>query len=1083
MSKSVLVCSTAITMSFAAFGAAYAEPAAAPAAVKDEVVITGSRITRRDFVAPSPIVTVGQQNFQERSQTSIEATLNQLPQFSPAQSQFVGDQQPSSTNTVGIATVNLRGLGANRTLVLLDGRRPQPANAALVIDLNTIPSAAIDGVEVITGGASAVYGADAVAGVVNFKLKKNFQGIEVDGQYGVTQRGDGRDSQASILAGGNFANDKGNAVIGLSWAQRSEALAKNRDFYVKGWNDPTALGFGNTPFLGYAQLSTFDFNSGLIAPISQAAVDQVFATKGFAPGTVSASAAIGINPDGTVFSPSPTASGIGAPGWTDTSNPKYKIVQAGNVKGNLQEVDRDGVISTPLTRYSVFANSHYDINEHITAFLQGMFTQSQFEGRFFQSPAVQFWGVSVPYDAQHPVPAQLKTLLDSRGLVINTGTSGPPIAFNGATLPWALWQDTFAGPRRQIDTNNNYQVLAGLRGDIPGTDWTWEAFGSHGETSQTVDFNEGWVSKQKLQAVINSPFYGQGQTFGPTDIKPGAPATPGFGGHCTSGLGPTIFSGGAIAPSQDCIDLISLRMKSFTDLKQNNVEVDIQGSLFKLPAGELKYALGADYREDIFEYLPDTNLDQQSIVQTVIGLFGSNESLGKTGTKEVYGELLVPVVKDLPLVQKFGLELGARYSKYNWSGGNPFGTGNTDAWTYKILGDWSVTDWLRIRGGYQKATRAPNVAELFAGAAQTVVTAPGSGDPCSSTFSQTTYGVGANTNAASKAQAAKLCHFLIDPVIANPPGYNPATYVGLFGGNFPLDIAIIQGNANLKSETASTWTAGFVLRAPSAAPHWMSRTTLSVDYYNVKIDGGIATVLPQLSYQQCFNSDGSSNPAFANASATGAQLFAGNPYCAFLQREAGSGFNRNALAPYVNLGGIKTSGIDFQLDWSTDLMDSGISLPGTVGINFVATWLDRYAYQASPTGAFTNYAGTTGNGTTGGPQFRYKTFTTFTYTVGPANIGFRWQHLPEIKSSDTVTNPKSTFAPTAAYDNVDLFVGWKLNETFRLRAGIDNLFDNDPPIVGADPTLTVGGSGQGSTIPGVYDVLGRRFYVGLKARF
>ena len=117
---------------------------------------------------------------------SVEATLNQLPQFSPAQSQYVGDQQPSAVNTVGIATANLRGLGANRTLVLLDGRRPQPANAALVVDLNTIPTAAINGVEIITGGASAVYGADAVAGVVNFKLRNNFQGMELDAQYGIT---------------------------------------------------------------------------------------------------------------------------------------------------------------------------------------------------------------------------------------------------------------------------------------------------------------------------------------------------------------------------------------------------------------------------------------------------------------------------------------------------------------------------------------------------------------------------------------------------------------------------------------------------------------------------------------------------------------------------------------------------------------------------------------------------------------------------------------------------------------------------------------------------------------------------------
>jgi iron complex outermembrane receptor protein len=1075
LTKSVLICSTAM-----ALGLAFAEAAQAADAADggSDVVVTGSRIVRRDLTSNSPIVTVGEQSFENRSQVSLEATLNQLPQFNPAQGQFVGDQQPSAVNTVGIATVNLRGLGANRTLVLLDGRRPQPANAALVIDLNTIPSAAIDGVEIITGGASAVYGADAVAGVVNFKLKKSFQGFEVDGQYGVNQIGDLRESQVSALIGGNFASDKGNAMVGISWAQRSEAEARNRDFYVRGFNDPNAAGFGTQPFLGYAQMSSLDFNSGLITPWSQAAVDQVFAGR-FPAGTVSSSAAIAVNPNGTVFSPAPTASGIAAPGWADTGNQGYKVVTSTSSKGNLEEVDRFGAVSTPLTRYSVFANAHYDINEHITGFVQGMFTQSEFHGNFFNSPAVQFWGVTVPYDAAHPVPAQLATLLNSRGIVIDT--KGGPLAFDGASRPWALWQDTFAGRREQIDTSYNYQLLAGLRGDIPGTDWTWEAFGSHGETSQTVDFNKGWVSKQKLQAVVSAPNYGKGKTFGPTDILPGSPATPGFGGTCTSGLYDTIFSGGQIAPSADCIDLITVRMKSFTDVKQNNVEINLQGGLFQLPAGQLRFAIGADYRENIFEYLPDPNLDEQSIVQTVIGLFGSNESLGRTGTKEVYGELLVPVLKDWAFAKSLSLELGARYSKYDWSGGAPTQTsGGTDAFTWKALGDWAITDWFRIRGGYQAATRAPNVAELFQGGAQTVVVAPGSGDPCSSTFTQT-YGVGVgNTNAANKAQAAKLCHYLIDPVL---PTYNPATYVGLFGGNFPLDIAILQGNAALQAETAQTWTAGFVLRSPVRDSPWLSRATLSVDYYNVFIKGGIANVLPQLSYQQCFNADGVSNPAFANASATGAQLAAANPYCAFLNREAGSGFNRNGKAPYVNLGGVKTDGLDVQFDWNLDFMDAGVGLPGSLGINFVMSWLNNYSFQASPTGLYLSYTGTTGNGTTGGPQYKYKTFTTFTYNQGPGTLGLRWQHLPGIDSSNQVTNPKNVFLGANSYNRFDLFTGWKLNETFHLRAGVDNLFDTDPPIVGADPTLAQGGNGSGTTLPGIYDVLGRRFYVGIKARF
>ncbi len=162
----------------------------------DEITVTGTRIVRRDFQAQTPIVTVDASTFSERANIGLEAALNQLPQFNAAgtQSQLsdANSPFPSAVAAPGAATIDLRGLGLNRTLVLLDGRRVQPVNGLLVVDLNTIPSAAIDRVEVITGGAAAVYGADAIAGVVNFILKKDFEGMEFSGQYGLTRRATGR---------------------------------------------------------------------------------------------------------------------------------------------------------------------------------------------------------------------------------------------------------------------------------------------------------------------------------------------------------------------------------------------------------------------------------------------------------------------------------------------------------------------------------------------------------------------------------------------------------------------------------------------------------------------------------------------------------------------------------------------------------------------------------------------------------------------------------------------------------------------------------------------------------------------------
>ena len=192
----------------------------------EEIVVTGSRIVRRDYESSSPIVTIQADTFEERSNIGLESALNQLPQFTPAGTQLIssaaGTPFPSATAAPGAATVNLRGLGTNRTLVLVDGKRVQPINAMLVVDLNTIPSAAVQSVEVITGGAAAVYGADAIAGVVNLKLKKDFEGATFDAQYGITQEGDGEEFQFNSLLGSGIAGGRGHVMLGFSYADRRQ---------------------------------------------------------------------------------------------------------------------------------------------------------------------------------------------------------------------------------------------------------------------------------------------------------------------------------------------------------------------------------------------------------------------------------------------------------------------------------------------------------------------------------------------------------------------------------------------------------------------------------------------------------------------------------------------------------------------------------------------------------------------------------------------------------------------------------------------------------------------------------------------
>ena len=246
----------------------------------EEITVTGSRIVRRDLESSSPIITVGTEQLENTSQVGIEATLNTMPQFVAGDTQYdTSTTEPSAFVTPGIASLNLRGLGVNRNLVLIDGRRAQPANALLIVDINTIPSAAVERVETITGGASAVYGADALAGVVNFVLKDDFEGVSLDVQTGQTLEGDGAESKFSALIGMNAADDRGNVMFGVDWTRREAVMQKDRDWKAAGWFDNNSIsgGFLQTP--GYRAGAAADarFPTVQSNPPSQAAMDAVWA--------------------------------------------------------------------------------------------------------------------------------------------------------------------------------------------------------------------------------------------------------------------------------------------------------------------------------------------------------------------------------------------------------------------------------------------------------------------------------------------------------------------------------------------------------------------------------------------------------------------------------------------------------------------------------------------------------------------------------------------------------------------------------------------------------------------------------------
>ncbi|MEJ0038027.1 MAG: TonB-dependent receptor [Gammaproteobacteria bacterium] len=1049
-------------------GVARAQAASTPQAdTLEEVVVTGSRIKRRDYDSQSPIVTVNSDAFQNKASVAIESTLNQLPQFKPSGSQSAlspaQNPFPSATATQGAETLDLRGLGPNRTLVLIDGRRAQPINATLAIDVNTIPLAAIDSVETITGGAASTYGADAISGVVNFKLKRNFQGIEFDAQYGISQEGDDREPQVSALLGTNFAEGKGNMMLSLSYADRSGIQGRDRGWVRAGWNDPGTVagapgGNLSTYYPGFANLPTAPAGGWLGPTTSAYSIDQngkLFDVN---------------NPQNAAH---PYTGPLGA-----TPLGQFKINRTGSLGFNASDNDQ---LQIPLTRWSAFGVGRYAFNEHLSSFLELNVSESKttFTG-FHSANDTAVWPLTVPYNPLyddpasatfgqanataagttfHPVPAQLATVLNSRA---------------NPSAPWQIagTMDYIQG-FTDISTSNVYQLTAGFDGDVPGTDWTWEVFGSHGRTNNIQEQPEGFPQLNRLQTLFNANMYGQNWAN---------PATLAVTGHCTSGL-PIFNADGTVnntpSVSKDCADWFLLRMNTVTQITQDNWEANLTGGLLDMPfnAGKLRFALGADYRSDDFNFNPDSgfnaNQDAPIVLQNIILPVGVQ---GGTHVSEVYGELAIPILKDKPFAKSLEIDPGYRYSKYNTGGGEN---------TFKLLGDWAVTDWIKFRGGLQVANRAPNIAELFTPVGSSQITGTAgtiTPDPCA-VFSVTPSWGNVPTN-PNRYNVQALCQYLMirqgNTGQFMVPGASGNTYnYTVFGpapftGAFPFSIAIISGNPNLQSETARTVTAGTVLRSPFEAP-LVSKLSLSVDWYRINVKNAIGVADYNAVYQQCLDSNFNSLVGSAQGSVTGAQLFANSPSCAFINRETTAGdpwgAGRNYNAPYINQGGIKSSGIDAEIDWSVKPSDLGAPIPGTFSLNILGTYVKEYAVETFAGSPFVDYTGTTVNS-----SFQYKLFTTLTYAMSQASVGLRWQHLPSI---DPPPGSVSVLQGAPSHDQLDLFGHWGLTSTIDLRAGVDNLLNAWPETIGAQTGIN---NNVGTTIQD-YDTIGRRYYVGVRARF
>ncbi|RYG79856.1 TonB-dependent receptor, partial [bacterium] len=393
--------------------------------------------------------------------------------------------------------------------------------------------------------------------------------------------------------------------------------------------------------------------------------------------------------------------------------------------------------------------------------------------------------------------------------------------------------------------------------------------------------------------------------------------------------------------------------------------------------------------------------------------------------------------------------------------------------TYKALASWAPLDWLRFRGGYQLANRAPNINELFLDASSTAVTLRAA-DYCQSTTAERT---GNNPNNPNRAAAQALCASLIGNA-TTPFSADPNNFQG--GRTDGVMVQISRGNPNLQSEEGKTWTFGTVIRSPFENP-LASGITVSADYYRAKITDAIALVTAQTAYDLCFNRDGTSNPTYSIDDQNGA--------CRTIERDAVTGVATRVTSTYTNAGSIETEGLDLTLNWRAGLADMGLdSVPGTVSANLSFNKTFSYKAQEFNGGPKLENAGTLARG----GLFDWRTVTTLRYQTGGVGVGLNWRHLPSIRSAQYVTDNATVIQGAKSYDIFGLTGDWDITSNFAISGGVDNVFDKDPNRVGAGQVVNIaagdgGGTtvlnGSGSTSAAYYDVLGRRYFLNAKLRF
>jgi outer membrane receptor protein involved in Fe transport len=924
----------------------------------EEITVTGSRILRANLETSSPVVQLDAEQLAYSGVTRVEDILVSMPQV------YLDQSSGQSIESVGTATLQLRNLGNSRTLVLVNGKRlpiHSPSSSTSGPDLNFIPMQLVDRVETLTGGASSTYGSDAVAGVVNFIMIDDFEGVKLDFQLAgyrhdndgnrqadATQAAgftvpsgtstDGDISDLTLIVGGNLDNGRGNIT----------AYATKRDI------DPVIQGDRDYSACANAVTSTGALRCGGSAT----------------------------NGSGSFYFD------------TDGFNQSYHV--AGNEFvpgfGTLHNFAVPSYYQRPDERYTLGAFAHYDLNDRTELYSEVMFMDNRTVAQFAESGI--FFN-TLDFNCGNPLLSDQQT------------------AILGCTADDQMITTIFGrrnvegGPRRGDQRHTTFRIMAGARGQINDT-WRYDASFQFSEVDMR-NRHSNYVDVARVDRAL--------------DV--------GADGRClvdAENCVPwNLWQEGGVTADQTGYFAQTYNENGQTD--QEMVTAYLQGSLgdygivSPFASSGVELVAGYEHREENLSYHPSDNAKAGEVG----GLGAALVSVeGGYKVDELFFEASIPIVEDSPMAEEIILDLGYRYSDYDPSGQS------TD--TFKVAGSWAINSDVKLRASFQRAVRAANIVDQFQPQQGTLFAM--NEDPCEKLNPGDATSIrGYSFEQCARSGVSQAVWDLGGPASSPASQYN----------------ALIGGSVALAPEESDTYSMGFIL-TPSA----IDGLTVSLDWYDIEVQDAITEIEPETTLLQCIES---------------------GSFCDLVRRGTNDSLwlglataTNGISALSQNIGFFRVKGIDVEATYTFDIGNMG-----SVSVNNILGWIDSWEQEEFVGAGVEQCAGLYG-GSCGTPTVELRNrFQAIWATPWNVSLSLGWRHIDSVDQTGTNLPPTTL----GSQNYVDFSGNWAATERISVRAGINNLFDREPPFVPQGVTARE----NGNTYPSAYDALGQYMFLAATVEF